>query len=86
MSSVAKGLLCLAWPAVFLAGLLGVDLVNELLLLVEPVLPCLVFLCWFSRFSRAWRSLMKAASPLPHVHLGTQEGGGGLSHQGHPGC
>lgn len=77
MSSVAQGLLCLAWP--------GRTQRYFSLVSLEWILSVSCF-CWLSRSSHAWRSLMKVASPLPHVHLGTQEGGGGLSHQGHPGC
>lgn len=48
------------YTAVLLARLLGVDLVNEFLLLVQPVLPC--------------SSLLdEGRLPLPHVPLETQE-------------
>lgn len=48
-----------AYAAILLAGLLGVNLVNELLLLVQPVLAC--------------SSLLdEGCLPLPHVHLETE--------------
>lgn len=58
-------------PTVLLAGLLGMDLVNQLLLLVELVLPCPVF-------------FDEGRLPLPHVHLETQGGRWGLSQHGVP--
>lgn len=58
-------------PAVLLPGVLGKDLVNQLLLLVELLLPCPVF-------------LDEGRLPLPHVHLGTQGGRWGLSQHGVP--
>ena len=74
---VGQGLLWLAWPG----------LTQRYFSLVSLVwILSMSFFCWFSRFSRAWRSLMKVASPCLMFIWGHRKRGGGLSHQGHVGC
>lgn len=58
MGKESHGVRLKMYTAVLLAGLLGVDLVNKLLLLIQPVLSC--------------PSLLdEGCLPLPHVPLGT---------------